>query len=291
MTRRLALFEPPRLPLARLDTLWLQVVGTECNIACRHCFISCGPGNEELRAMSVAEVRHAVGEARSKGVREYYFTGGEPFLHPDLFTLVEIALAAGPLTILTNGTLLDEPRCARLRALFDAARYSLDLRVSLDGMTAAENDAVRGRGTFERITLGLRRAAAAGLSPIVTVVEHHEGLAAADARDRFLAFARGLGLRHPRVKFLPLLRMGREQQRGRPYREDERVTELWDGDKESLPCATARMVTAEGVWPCPILVLEPGARLGATLADAGGPAVLAYRGCYTCQAEGLQCRT
>jgi MoaA/NifB/PqqE/SkfB family radical SAM enzyme len=241
--------------------------------------------------MTVAQVESALAEARAFGVREYYFTGGEPFLHPEIFRLIDLALAAGPLTILTNGLFFDEPTCARLRAVFDASAYSFDLRVSLDGMTADENDPVRGRGTFAEIAQGVRRLAAQGLSPVLTVVEHSQGLAGEEARQRFLDFARELGLVRPRVKFLPLLRIGREEQRTRPYLEEERVVELAPGDEETLQCGTARMVTAHGVWPCPILVLEPGARLAGRLADAQGPATLRYRSCYTCQAEGLQCRT
>ena len=66
-------------------------------------------------------------------MREYYFTGGEPFLNPEMEAILEATLAVGPATVLTNGLLLDPARCARLKALADAADYSLDLRVSLDG--------------------------------------------------------------------------------------------------------------------------------------------------------------
>ena len=35
----------PESPLLALDTLWLQVAGTVCNLQCTHCFISCSPAN------------------------------------------------------------------------------------------------------------------------------------------------------------------------------------------------------------------------------------------------------
>ena len=110
-----------------------------------------------------------------------------------------------------------------LRSLFEAARYSLDCRVSLDGMSAAENDPVRGRGTFDQIVRGIRHLGAAGLVPVVTVVEHAEGMAATAKRLEFFDFLRGLGLPRPRVKFLPLLRIGREVRRSHGYTEEERV--------------------------------------------------------------------
>src|SRR5262249_42867331 len=146
-------------------------------------------------------------------VREYYFTGGEPMLHPEFWSLTEATLARGPLTVLTNGMLIDAEAARQARQLFHAGRYSFDLRVSLDGLTAAENDPVRGRGTFDAIVAGISQLARQGLSPALTVVEHQAGMAAESERARFLEFARQLGLPHPRVKFLPLLRIGREERR------------------------------------------------------------------------------
>lgn len=291
MSRRLPIHAPPRLHLRALDTLWLQVTGTRCNIACRHCFITCGPNEDALPMMSVKEVTEAIADGAAFGVREYYFTGGEPFLHPEIFALIAVALEHGPLSILTNGLLFPEETCARLGQVFQDAALSFDLRVSLDGMSARENDPVRGRGTFDEIVGALRRLQAHGLNPAVTVVEHEEGLGGAQAREQFLRFVRELGFSRPRVKFLPLLRIGREAHRTHGYGEEERVTELTPEDEESLQCGSARMVTAHGVWPCPILVRDPSARLGATLREGLGPIALAAPACFTCQTQGLQCRT
>lgn len=276
-----------------LDALWLQVAGTRCNIACRHCFISCGPRADQLPMMTVEEVRRALDEGTAAGVRQVYFTGGEPFLHPRLRELVDLALAVAPLTLVTNGLLLDEGTVAFLAERFRTARYSLDLRVSLDGMTAAQNDPVRGRGTFERVVAALRRLGAAGLSPVVTVVEHEAGLEGAEARARFLAFVRQLGIRQPRVKFLPLLRLGREERRTHGYGPEEALGEeaLAPEVEGALLCASGRCVTAKGVFTCPILVERAGARLGATLEEAAHPIRLGFDACRTCVLDGLRCNT
>ncbi|HET6922581.1 MAG TPA: radical SAM protein [Anaeromyxobacteraceae bacterium] len=281
------------VPFRWLDALWIQVTGTLCNLACRHCFISCGPKADQVPMMSVQEVQRALDEGRRQGVRQVYFTGGEPFLHPRIADLVQRALAVAPLTIATNGVLLDEPAVAWVRRAFDRAPYSLDLRISLDGMTAAQNDRVRGRGTFARITAALRRLGAAGLSPVVTVVEHEDGLAGSRARSDFLDFLRGLGLRQPRVKFLPLLRTGREERRTHGYDDPTALSDapLPPGVEDALLCASGRCVTAHGAFPCPILVDRPDALLGATLAEAAGPLRLRWSACQTCVLDGLRCNT
>lgn len=285
----------PALPLTALDTVWFQLTGTLCNIACRHCFITCGPNETRVPMMEAAEVRRFLDEATALGARDYYFTGGEPMLHPEFWPLVDDTLARGPLTVLTNGILVDSAAAARARAAFDRARYSFDLRVSLDGMSASENDPVRGKGTFANITAGIAELARVGLSPAITVVEHADGMAAESARLGFFEFARSLGLSHPRVKFLPLLRLGREERRTHGYGADD-VAAL-DGLAlspevvDALVCSSSRLCTAGGVMTCPILLDAPDARLGRTLAETLHPIRLRWAACRTCVVEGLSCRT
>jgi MoaA/NifB/PqqE/SkfB family radical SAM enzyme len=276
-----------------LDTLWFQVGGTLCNLQCTHCFISSSPTNHAHEMMSLGEVRRYLEEAEALGVKEYYFTGGEPFLNREILEMIEAALARGPVSVLTNGVLIRPDTAARLRALSDASPYSLDLRISVDGTDAATNDPIRGEGTFERILAGIRTLAAAGLNPVVTVTEACEGALTGEGRARLLAFLREAGLTQPRLKVMPLLRLGAEATRSRAYEEWESLVgrTLTAEEAEALQCSTCRMVTARGVYVCPILIDFPGARMGATLADALRPFELSYRACFTCHEQGLSCRT
>jgi sulfatase maturation enzyme AslB (radical SAM superfamily) len=281
----------PEVPFKWMDTLWVQVTGTLCNIACRHCFISCGPKATQIPMMSVEEVQRVLHQGRDVGMRHVYFTGGEPFLHPDIQTLVDLALEVAALTVVTNGILLDRSMVGWLTERFERSRNSLDVRVSLDGMTAAQNDPVRGRGTFQSIVDALRLLGEAGLSPVVTVVEHEEGLEGSDARSAFLDFVAGLGIRQPRVKFLPLLRIGREERRTHSYLAGLGEEPLLPAVESSLLCATGRCATAHGVYTCPILVEESAARLGASVADTMRPIRLGWTACQTCVLDGLRCNT
>lgn len=283
----------PEVRFRWLDALWIQVTGTLCNIACRHCFISCGPKADQVPMMSAEQVEQALEDGRALGMRQVYFTGGEPFLHPELRRITQAVLQLAPLTIVTNGLLIDDLAVAWIADESERSRYSFDLRVSLDGLTPEQNDPVRGRGTFEQVVAALRRLARAGLSPVVTVVEHEEGLAGAEARAKFLQFVRDLGIRQPRVKFLPLLRIGREERRTHGY-QDHSVTEsapLLPEVESSLLCASGRIVTAQGVYTCPILIEQAAARLGDSLAEAVGPIRLRWDACQTCVLDGLRCNT
>src|SRR5262245_49146102 len=136
--------EAPSVALTHLDDLWFQVAGTRCNLACTHCFISCSPHNHSFGFLDLETIRLSLAESVALGVKEYYFTGGEPFLHRDMTAILELTLRYGPATVLTNGTVFRDEWLARLCAAEDASPYSLEFRVSMDGYTAGDNDAVRG---------------------------------------------------------------------------------------------------------------------------------------------------
>lgn len=280
----------PAQPLHHLDALWIQVAGTLCNLTCTHCFVSCGPGDLHHGLMSREEVGARVREGLALGVREFYFTGGEPFMHPALLEILEDTLPLAPCTVLTNGTLFTSERLADLRRLDEATRYTLEIRVSLDGATAAEHDRFRGPGSFERALDGLRGLEASGLLPIVTAT-HSTDEDDLSFRARYLVMLRAAGLARPRLKVLPMFRLGRETARSRGYEAFESLRDLpAEGfDPQRLQCGHCRAVTAKGVFVCPLLVDEPGGRLGERLIDAQAPYRLDHGACFTCYVTGMTC--
>ncbi len=283
----------PRVELRSLDTLWFQVGGTLCNLACTHCFVSCSPTNHTHELMTLAEIEPFLREGAALGVKEYYFTGGEPFLNPEMEAILARTLELGPASVLTNGLLLDPERCRRLGVLAQRSRYSLDLRVSLDGYDAATNDPIRGEGTFPRILAGIRNLHAAGLNPVITVTEISDEHGSARGKERFFRLLRELGIDKPRLKVLPLFHIGAEAERSGAYASWQRLGEANapDGAWDHLQCSSCRMVTDQGVWVCPILVNEPAAKMGESLADTLRPFPLAHPACWTCHVYGVSCRT
>ena len=281
----------PSVPLLALDTLWFQVAGTICNLRCTHCFIACSPHNHSHAMLTLETVRRYLKEAEELGVREYYFTGGEPFMNREMFPILEETLRLGPATVLTNGLFLDAKRCAKLKALEGSSEYSLDLRISVDGWGPADHDRIRGMGTFHRAMMGARRLWEAGLNPVLTVTELAEGVASPSGRERFLELLRAMGISKPRLKVLSLFRMGAEERRAGGYQPWERLEPGTVVDPEKLQCGSGRMVTSQGVYVCPILLDFPTARMGQTLRETVRPFQLAYPACYTCHVLGVTCRT
>ena len=75
------------------------------------------------------------------------------------------------------------------------------------------------------------------------------------------------------------------------HADDERIETLADSDAAALQCSSCRMITSRGVYVCPILIDEPEARMGETLAETLRPFPLKYGACHTCWVDGVTCTT
>jgi molybdenum cofactor biosynthesis enzyme MoaA len=275
-------------PFRDLSALWVQVTGTWCNLQCTHCINASGPRDPWLPSMDAAEVRRHLREAAALGVQEVYFTGGEPFLHPEIVPLLAFALEHAPTTVLTNGTLIDEAMADALAALAAGSRYAFEIRVSLDDADRGRNDAVRGRGAFDRALRAIRRLDARGLLPILTATEVDVTSTGDGLYERLRRLLEDAGVRKPRVKILPLFPVGRMTGTGGGTVTAAMLEAI---DPSHLQCSDSRAVAAGGVYACPILSGLPQARLHASsLAATLTPTPLSHPACLVCWQTGASCR-
>ncbi len=281
----------PWVPLHSLDTLWFQVGGTICNLWCTHCFISCSPKNHKFGFMNRTTVRKFLEESKKYGVKEYYFTGGEPFMNKDMLGILEDTLAIGPATVLTNGILINQRVARRLQEITERSIYSLELRVSIDGYNATMNDRIRGEGSFHKAMRGVKNLVNYGFLPIITVAQTWEDAETEKVFQGFREMLITMGYTRPRIKIIPPLRIGREKLRSRGYDKYEFVTRdmMVNYDDHLLQCSTGRMVTDRGVYVCPILIDFPDAKLGDTLEESFTPYPLKHQACFTCYISGAIC--
>src|SRR5215475_13606433 len=85
-----------QVALRALDTLWFNT-GTLCNLTCRNCYIESSPRNNRLAYLTREEVRQYLDEiARDQlPTRLIGFTGGEPFMNPDIIAMLDDVLSGG----------------------------------------------------------------------------------------------------------------------------------------------------------------------------------------------------
>jgi MoaA/NifB/PqqE/SkfB family radical SAM enzyme len=277
----------PKVLIRELRALWFQITGTLCNLACRHCFNASGPRDPGLGSLDSAVVRRYIADAEALGVKEFYFTGGEPFLHPEILPLLEAALAVAPTTVLTNGTLIDGPLADRLAGIAADSSYSLEVRISIDAADEQANDAIRGTGSFAKALRAIKALSTRKIYPIVTATEI--GAPRATLYEQIRRLLLDIGVERPRIKILPVLPIGRC--RGRETERYLTAEDLAGFDLARLQCTETRVVADGGIYACPILAGLPGARLGVDrLADPLRPTALYHRACYTCYETGIACK-
>ncbi|WP_170984914.1 radical SAM protein [Roseomonas sp. AR75] len=283
-----------------LRTLWINT-GTLCNITCANCYIESSPRNDALVYISAAEVKAYLDEAaaRGDGLAEVGFTGGEPFMNPDLLAMLAEVLSRPGLAaiVLTNAMQPMRRHAAgllRLRDRFGTER--LTLRVSLDHHEPAHHDVERGEGSYARTLEGLVWLAAQGFR---LHVAGRAGFGGEDEASMRAGFAR-LFAQHgiPVDADDPVaLMLFPEMDAGADVPE---ITEACWGilhkSPDSVMCASSRMVVKRkgaarpAVLACTLLPYDPQFELGATLAEAMRPVALNHPHCARfCVLGGAAC--
>jgi len=123
-----------------------------CNLRCIHCYQD-NFSSPDMPDKKILEIAKIIDKTLSMWQRKgrISFTGGEPFLRPDLLIKLldffESSNNVYRVAILTNGTLITDKDAYQLK------RYKKlrEVQISLDGGTAESHDAIRGKGTFNKI--------------------------------------------------------------------------------------------------------------------------------------------
>ncbi len=145
--------------LTRLETLWINT-GTLCNIECLNCYIKSSPTNDQLIYFSLDDAVALYDEIKSLnlGTTEIGFTGGEPFMNPQLPDMVEAALKRGfKVLVLSNAMQPMQRKRVKQELLKLQATYGdkLALRISLDHYTKELHEVERGPQTWAKVIDGL----------------------------------------------------------------------------------------------------------------------------------------
>ncbi len=281
----------------RLETLWVNT-GTLCNVECAHCYIESSPSNDRLVYLTADELAPFLVEARSMGAHEIGFTGGEPFMNPEMLDMTAAALAQGfEALILTNAMrpMMRERIKEGLTALREKYGARLKLRVSLDHFLRARHDEERGAGSFEAGLEGLRWLAANDFAVSLagrTLWGESEGQMCAGFARLFAAQGVALNADDPAdLIFFP------EMDEAAPV--PEITTECWKilgKDPRDVMCASSRMVVkrkgapAPVVLSCTLLAYDEEFEMGASLKEAARPVKLNHPHCAKfCVLGGARC--
>jgi sulfatase maturation enzyme AslB (radical SAM superfamily) len=142
------------------QTLWFNT-GTLCNITCASCYIKSSPTNDSLVYMTADEVKSYLGQINDRAwpVREIGFTGGEPFMNPEMIAMARISLEAGYEVLILTNAMRPMMRKQVLDGLLELnAEFGdkLTLRISVDHWKASQHDKERGEGSFALTLQGMQ---------------------------------------------------------------------------------------------------------------------------------------
>ena len=272
--------------LRRLETLWFNT-GTLCNITCRHCYIESSPRNDRLAYLTRADVAAYLDEIERdrSGTSLIGFTGGEPFMNPDIIPMLHDVLSRGlSALVLTNAMQPMRRHHQALRDLRTEHGARLTIRVSLDHHDAAVHDAERGAGSFARAVEGLVWLSREGFVPDVAG-RHFTHEAETVVRAGYARLFRAQGITTDAADPVRLVLFPEmEPDRDLP----EITTACWSilgKSPDDVMCASARMVVRRrdasrpAVLACTLLPYDERFELGATLAEAARPVALNHPYC------------
>lgn len=285
--------------LSNPQTLWFNT-GTLCNIECANCYILSSPKNDALVYISAAEVRDYLDqlETRKWGVREIAFTGGEPFMNPEMIEITGAALERGyEVLILTNAMrpMMRKKMREGLLELNAAYPGKLTLRISVDHWAKDNHDLERGAGTFEKTIEGMRWLQDNGFAMAVagrTVwgesdAASREGYGALYAEHGF-----DIDAQNPAQTVL-------FPEMDESVDVPEITTDCWgilDKSPDAMMCASSRMVVKRkgagkpAVLACTLLPYSEEFELGTTLEEAEGSVQLNHPHCAKfCVLGGASC--
>ena len=138
--------EPSLLQTQPQQTTMQVNITYKCNLACKHCYLDCGPSNTQC--MTRETMQACLDAFAAGGFKTMDITGGSPELNPDFEWFVRESARLGNVIVRTNLTLLELPRFAPLMDVFVQTGVRLVASMPFYEQAAADNQ--RGEGVFER---------------------------------------------------------------------------------------------------------------------------------------------
>jgi organic radical activating enzyme len=275
-----------------LDELWFHT-GTACNLDCPFCLEGSRPGDTRLERITLADVRPLIDAAVNLGVRQFSFTGGEPFVVKDMVAILEYAARLRPCLVLTNGTAPVVRRLTQIRKLIGTA-HPVAFRVSLDYADESLHDAGRGAGNFRLALQGLRLLHKAGFK-VSLARQMQAGRAEPDVDREFrqLLSAEGLPADLGIVAFPDFGAPG--EQRTVPRITDDCMRQFQtEVTRRAFMCAFSKMAVKQAgkmrIYACTLVDDDARFDQGDSLAAALGTRVLLqHHRCYSCFKYGSSC--
>lgn len=116
-------------------------ITSSCINKCKHC----GKNTWEKQQLSIEDIKSVANDLKELGVKSIILSGGEPFLHQDIYTIIEMLVSDFEVGIFTSGAVSIDPgkveKVSWIRFSLDASNDELyrDVRGSDSFQTVVDN--------------------------------------------------------------------------------------------------------------------------------------------------------
>ncbi len=263
--------------LSRLENLFIQLTYANCNLRCKHCYITPHKKLEKSDFISLDLIKNTIYTNATKSVENIYLTGGEPLMHPQFNSILRMCLKRTNTTIITNGININDKKARFFAKVEDEFENSnLYFKIGIEHYDEFKVDDLKGRGTFRKSINAVISLLKYDFSPIILCTNYYnekeesliEGFSQILAR--YNAY-----LPKQNIKIIPY------------YDKTNKTDELFEINHNisDIDCRTSRILTSKGVYSCNFLANDYRGRSGPDLNEFSAKTYLEAPCCNLCLKE------
>ena len=268
------IMQAPVVELNELNNLFFELTNKSCNLKCTHCYIERNPYKKEKDFLPIDKIKQALLSIKRDKIKSLYLTGGEPMTHPDFNSILRMCLKISNTTVMTNGTFINDKKARFLRKIDDESDFETIYRISFEHFDEKKNDAIRGRGSFRKALFAVQNLYKYGFNPIITITDYY--------KEKREVMFEGFSKLCEKFGF----EMGQINLKISPYFDSNPLNfkqiENEEINKEMLDCRNSRIISAKGIFTCPVLCNDFRARSGYSIENFAKRVCLDTERCHTC---------
>jgi len=252
----LSIIQAPSVEMTDFKDLFIEMTAKNCNLSCKHCYLDFNPYKKVEDYISIDKIKEAFYDLKNENIQMVHLTGGEPFLHPNFNNILRLCLKFYSVTLHTNGIVLNEKKVRFLRKVEDEGLNEIFFRIGLVSYDERLNDDIRGRGSFRKAIFAYQSLLRYYFAPEFVFVNYYNNTEE-EIRNGFIeVFTQyEIPIDDLNLKVIPFI--------------DKELVEIDNFQIKSMnsDCMTSRILTAKGVYNCPLVSKDDRGRSGGTFKD------------------------
>lgn len=268
------IIKAPCVKLSNLENLFIEMTAQNCNLKCKYCFIEFSD-KKVKDFIPIDKVKNSVMSIDVKKLKYIHLTGAEPMLHPDFNQILRFCLKYSSVIIHTNALNINDKKARFLRKVEEENDLGNEIifMISIDHYIEKENDILRGRGSYRKAVHAIQSLVKYEFNPILSIVNYNN-LSESELKSNFSALCASFNFETTDLNFkiIPLIDKNKTAE----------IPDDIDFNSINVDCSKGRILTANGVFSCPLLSNDNRGKCGADFNDFSDKNYLETNFCAQC---------